>query len=183
MESNSQNFKRIKVEDENNLVKIIIKPKLRILTALILLVLSFIWSTSGLVIFTELYTRNLNIINNSYIFLWFMSWFIGQLFFVYAIFWRVTGKEILVKTPLTLQYINDIAGFSTMRTYELNRVENISTMAFKTDIYKLLGIEFLSPQRNVKFNYNGLTKDFGINLSLEEANYIMNILQMNKSEN
>lgn len=159
-------------ESEENL-NIKIPAKSNIFGIIILAVLTYIWTASGLALISIAYGIGISIFKDSFNILWFVTWSFLELYFAYCLFWLISGKEVINVNKEYIEVINDVVGFKTIDKYNIKDILNLRIKVKDPSLLSNYGFDFFDLKKTILFDYGYGSQGFGINLREPEANMVL----------
>jgi hypothetical protein len=164
---------RIILKDISNGIEITIPTKVSPLIFVLSGIGTIVWTIGESIgIWTTITFLNIHDLSNGEILLLILVaiWTIIGVYNVHTWLWYLKGKEIIVLTPSKLAIKKNIWGYGFKRVFDLNRIRNLWLSYYGG------GREGNQSGGAILFDYDSNTYRFGLSLTEDEAQFILNEL-------
>ena len=115
---------------------------------------------------------------DGFLLFWFLAWLGVGLFVIGVLLWGGFGYERIRFDATQLSIQRTIFGFGPTRTFDRRGIDNVRTRVVKTDFFSARSkwsVWGMGPGR-VQFRYRGESHSFGLGLTDEEAERLVELL-------
>jgi len=144
----------------------------------LLLIWLFLWSLSGIIMFTQYFTTT-NTDIKTVIIVWMGFWSYFEYKTIKAYRWRKYGKEIIKIRNGTLIYKCDVAGKGKTKEYDCESIKNIRFIEPKENSFleNLNDSYWIIAGEKLAFDYFGNEIKFAFQIKQEDAKTLLKVLK------
>jgi hypothetical protein len=145
---------------------------------LLLLLWLFLWSVSGVIVFSQYFTTSdLNI--KTVIIVWLAFWFYFEYKIFIAYLWRKQGKEIIKIKEGKFFYKKEVRGKEKAKEYSCEAIKNIRLIEIQENSFmeSINNSYWTIAGERLSFDYLGAEMRFGFQLSEDDSKALLKIIK------